>query len=58
VTLVHLSRKEEVKTAVSNTASDKAPGDEGMTPRVLIIGIPTAAQEQDGHLKPKNPNIN
>jgi hypothetical protein len=27
--------------------------DEGTTPRVLIIGIPAAAQEQDGHSKPK-----
>jgi hypothetical protein len=27
--------------------------DEGMTPRVFIIGIPAAAQEQDGHSKPK-----
>jgi hypothetical protein len=33
-------------------------GDEGMTPRVLIIGIPAAAQEQDGHSKPKKPKIN
>jgi hypothetical protein len=32
--------------------------DEGMTPRVLIIGIPAAAQEQDGHSKPKKPKIN
>jgi hypothetical protein len=27
--------------------------DEGTTPRVLIIGIPVTAQEQDGHSKPK-----
>jgi hypothetical protein len=32
--------------------------DEEMTPRVLIIGIPAAAQEQDGHSKPKKPKIN
>jgi hypothetical protein len=32
--------------------------DEGMTPQVLIIGIPAAAQEQDGHSKPKKPKIN
>jgi hypothetical protein len=27
--------------------------DEGMTPRVLDIGLPAKAQEQDGHSKPK-----
>jgi hypothetical protein len=27
--------------------------DEGMTPRVLDIGLPATAQEQDGHSKPK-----
>jgi hypothetical protein len=27
--------------------------DEGMTPRVLDIGLPAIAQEQDGHSKPK-----
>jgi hypothetical protein len=32
--------------------------DEGMTPRVLIIGIPATAQEQDGHSKPKKPKNN
>jgi hypothetical protein len=32
-------------------------GDEGTTPRVLIIVIPTAAQELDGHSKPKKPKI-
>jgi hypothetical protein len=29
--------------------------DEGMTPRVLDIGPPATAQEQDGHSKPKKP---
>jgi hypothetical protein len=29
--------------------------DEGMTPRVLDIGLPATAQEQDGHSKPKKP---
>jgi hypothetical protein len=32
---------------------DKSHSDEGMTPRVLIIGIPTIVQEQDGQSKPK-----
>jgi hypothetical protein len=32
------------------------PPDEGTTPRVLIIGIPATAEEQDGHSKPKKPN--
>jgi hypothetical protein len=32
--------------------------DEGMTHRVFIIGMPAAAQEQDGHSKPKKPKIN
>jgi hypothetical protein len=27
--------------------------DEGMTPRVLDIGLPATAQKQDGHSKPK-----
>jgi hypothetical protein len=31
---------------------------EGMTPRVLTFGLPAAAQEQDGHSKPKKPNSN
>jgi hypothetical protein len=29
--------------------------DEGTTPRVFIIGISAAAQEQDGHSKPMKP---
>jgi hypothetical protein len=29
--------------------------DEGTTPRVLDIGLPAIAQEQDGHSKPKKP---
>jgi hypothetical protein len=29
--------------------------DEGMTPRVLDIGLPATAQEQDEHSKPKKP---
>jgi hypothetical protein len=33
-------------------------GDEGTTSRVLIIGIPATAQEQDGHSKPKKPKTN
>jgi hypothetical protein len=33
-------------------------GDEGMTPRVLDIGLPAAAQEQDGQSKPKKPKTN
>jgi hypothetical protein len=32
--------------------------DEGMTPRVLIIGIPATAQEQDEHSKPKKTKTN
>jgi hypothetical protein len=32
--------------------------DEGMTPRILDIGLPTTAQEQDGRSKPKKPKIN
>jgi hypothetical protein len=34
-------------------------GDEvGMTPRVLDIGLPAAAQKQDGHSKPKKSKTN
>jgi hypothetical protein len=29
--------------------------DEGTTPRVLTIGIPTAGQKQDGRSKPMKP---
>jgi hypothetical protein len=32
--------------------------DEGMTPRVLDIGLPAIAQEQDGYSKPKKPKTN
>jgi hypothetical protein len=32
--------------------------DEGMTPRILDIGLPATAQEQDGRSKPKKPKIN
>jgi hypothetical protein len=34
------------------------PGDEGMTPRVLDIGMPATTQEQDGHSKPNKPKTN
>jgi hypothetical protein len=35
--------------------NQQSPGDEGVTPRVLDIGLPAIAQEQDGHLKSKKP---
>jgi hypothetical protein len=33
-------------------------GDEGTTPQVLTFGLSDAAQEQDGHSKPKKPKTN
>jgi hypothetical protein len=32
--------------------------DEGMTPRVLNIGLPATTEEQDGHSKPKKSKTN
>jgi hypothetical protein len=53
--------KEHNMLLVNKTTDFKKFGkstDEGMTPRVLDIGLPTTAQEQDGHSKPKKPKTN
>jgi hypothetical protein len=34
---------------------ERTVGDKGMTPRVLDIGLPAIAQEQEGRSKPKKP---
>jgi hypothetical protein len=39
----------------TNRLDTRRVTDEGMTPRVLDIGLPATAQEQDGHSKPKKP---
>jgi hypothetical protein len=60
--------REEASTFASASASSSVAGrsakavaraaDEGTTPRIFIIGIPVAAQEQDGHSKPKKLKTN
>jgi hypothetical protein len=47
-----------IKITPLNNAEFLLLNDEGMTPRVLDIGLSATAQEQDGHLKPKKPKTN
>jgi hypothetical protein len=56
--LLHLDSADNPSARRSLALLRVSPIDKGMTPRVLDIGLPATAREQDGHSKPKKPKTN